>query len=117
MKINTLHLLSFFSTSFVIAIFLVIVGAISTAKAQTTFPNANTSVLNGLFTPTTADRFFEEGRRNFEKEAAILAHPEHYYREDILQTNNIDIKIIDETGEKIPISDYLEDPSQPELDE
>ena len=37
------------------------------------------------------------------------------YREDILQTNTIDIEIIDETGEKIPIDDYLEEPTQVEL--
>ena len=116
MKTNTLHFISFFGTSLLIAIFLVIIAAIGTAKAQNTLPNFNQSALNGLFTPTAADRFFEQGRRNLEREAEILAHPERYYREDILQTNTIDIKIIDETGEKIPIDDYLEDPAQPELD-
>ena len=113
MKINALHFISFFGSSLVIAIFLVIVGALGTAKAQTTVPKVNTSFLNGLFTPTAADRFFEEGRRNLEREAEILNDPESYYRNDFLQTNRIDIKIIDETGEKIPIDDYLENADPP----
>ncbi len=116
MKTDVLHLVTFFGTSLLIAIFLVIIAAIGTAKAQNTLPNFNTSALNGLFTPTAADRFFAEGRRNLEREAEILAHPELYYREDILQTSTIDIKIIDETGEKIPMNDYLEEPAQVELE-
>ena len=116
MKINALHFVTFFGTSLVIAIFLVIIAAIGTAKAQNTLPSFNQSSLNGLFTPTAADRFFEEGRRNLEREAGILANPERYYREDILQTNTIDIKIIDETGEPIPMNDYLEEPAQVELE-
>ena len=116
MKTNVLHFVSFFGTSLVIAILLVIIGAIGTAKAQTSLPNLNQSVLDGLFTPTAADRFFEEGRRNMERESQILAHPERYSREDVLQINRVDIKIIDETGEKIPISDFLEDSPQQELE-
>ncbi|MGK7895119.1 MAG: hypothetical protein AB4372_16225 [Xenococcus sp. (in: cyanobacteria)] len=115
MKNNTIHLVSFFGTSLAIAILLVIFGALGTAKAQTNLSNFPQQSLNGLFTPTAADRFFEEGRRNLEREAEILTHPERYYRDDFLQTNRIDIKIIDETGEKIPIDDYLEDSEQPEL--
>ena len=116
MTTNTLDFVSRFGISLAIAILLVIFGAIGTAKAQTDVTNASQSVLNGLFTPTAADRFFEEGRRNMEREVEILNHPERYYREDILQFNRVDITIIDETGEKIPISDYLEDNPQPELD-
>ncbi|MGB5635532.1 MAG: hypothetical protein WBM44_11625 [Waterburya sp.] len=112
MKTNTLDFISFLGTSLAIAILLVIVGAIGTAKAQTTVPNVGQSALNGLFTPTAADRFFEEGRRNMAREREILAHPERYYREDSLQINRFDIKIIDETGEKLPISDFLEEDPQ-----
>ncbi len=112
MKTNTLNFVSWFGTSLAIAILLVIVGAIGTAKAQTNAPNVSQSVLNGLFTPTAADRFFEEGRRNMERESEILNYPERYSREDILQFNRVDITIIDETGEEIPIPDYLEDNSQ-----
>ena len=116
MKTNTLNFVSHFGISLGIAILFVIVGAIGTAKAQTNVPNFSQSVLNGLFTPTAADRFFEEGRHNMERESEILNHPERYSREDILQFNSVDITIIDETGEKIPISDFLEDNPQPELD-
>ena len=116
MKTNALHFVSFFGTSLAIAILLVIVGAIGTAKGQTNVPNLNQSVINGLFTPTAADRFFEEGRRNMEREREILTHPERYSREDILQINTIDIKIIDETGETIPIDNFPEDTPQQELD-
>ena len=114
MKTNILHLVSFWGTSLAIAIILVIVAAIGTAKAQNTLPNFNQANLNGLFTPTAADRFFEEGRRNMEKEAEILAHPERYSREDLIQLNTIDIKIIESTEETNPISNFSEDSSQEE---
>ena len=116
MKTNTLHFVSFFCTSLAIAIALVIIGAMGTAKAQNTVPNLNQSVLNGLFSPTSADRFFEEGRRNMEREREILAHPERYSSEGILQINTIDFKIIEETGETKPISNFSEDTPQQELE-
>ena len=95
MKNNTLHFVSIFCKSLAIAIVLVVLGATATAKAQNTVPQIPDSVLNGLFTPTSADRFFEEGRRNLEREAEILVNPEHYHRESLLQINTTDIKIID----------------------
>lgn len=112
MKTNNLHSIAIFCNSLAIATFLVIVSAMGTAKAQNTLPNFNQSTFNALFTPTAADRFFEVGREQMEREAEILANPERYSREDILRTSTIDIKIIDETGEEIPISDFLEDSSQ-----
>ncbi|ELS02498.1 hypothetical protein Xen7305DRAFT_00022120 [Xenococcus sp. PCC 7305] len=115
MKTNALHFVSFLGTSFAIAVFLVIVGAISTAKAQSSLPNFRPSDINGLFTPTAADRFFEEGRRNMEREREILTRPERYSHTDILQFNTVDLKIVDETGKEIPISDFLEDSPQQEL--
>ena len=111
MKTNYLYFVSFFGTSLVIAIILVIVTAISTAQAQHSLPN-----LNGLFTPTSADRFFEEGRRNMEIEARILAHPELYSGENLIQLNTIDIKLIEETEETNPSSNFLEESPQEELD-
>ena len=95
MKNNTLHFVSIFCKSLAIAIVLVILGATATAKAQNTVPQIPNSVRNGLFTPTSADRFFEEGRRNLDREAEILVNPEHYYGEGILQINTTDIKVID----------------------
>ncbi|MDJ0904288.1 MAG: hypothetical protein QNJ55_36455 [Xenococcus sp. MO_188.B8] len=111
MKINALHFVSFFGTSLGIAIILVIVGALGTAKAQNILPN-----FNGLFTPTSADRFFEEGRRNLEREAHILAHPELYSGEDLIQLNTIDIKLIEETEETNPSSNFSQENPQEELD-
>ena len=116
MKTNILNFVSFFCTSLAIAIALVIIGVIGTAKAQNNIPNLNQSVLNGLFSPTSADRFFEEGRRNMERESEILAHPERYSSEGILQINTIDFKIIEETGATKPISNFPEDIPQQDLD-
>ena len=116
MKTNTLHFVSFFSTSLVIGIGLIIIGAMGTAKAQNTVPNLNQSVLNGLFSPTSAERFFEEGRRKMEREAEILADPERYQREDILQVDTIDIKRIEEMEKTKPIYNSPEDTPQGELE-
>ena len=108
MKTNTLHFVSFFCTNVAITLILVIVGAMETARAQNTLPSFNQSVLNGLFSPTAAERFFEEGRRDMEREIEILAHPERYKSEGILQLNTIDIKIIEESGETKPIDNFPE---------
>ena len=115
MKTNTLHFVSNFLTSLGIAILIVVFGAMGTAKAQNTLPKLNQSALNGLFTPTAAQRFFEEGRSNMEREAQILANPERYFSGDLLQINTIDIKLIEETGETKPPSDFSEDSPQHEL--
>ncbi|MDJ0649682.1 MAG: hypothetical protein QNJ60_13385 [Xenococcaceae cyanobacterium MO_188.B19] len=110
MKTNTLHSISIFCSSLAIAIFLVMVSAMGTAKAQNTLPNnLRQSAINGLFTPTAADRFFEQGRQQMEREADILANPERYYNDRLLQVNTIDIKIIDENGEPQPIPNFPED--------
>ncbi len=114
MKTNTLHFVSFVCTSFAIA--LVIIGTMGTAKAQNTLPNLNQSVLNGLFSPTAAERFFEEGRQNMEGEVQILANPELHKGEDILQINTVDIQTIKETEEKKPSFNVPEESLQKELD-
>lgn len=111
MKTNTLNFVDFFYTSLVSVLILVIVGASGTARAQNT-----QSVLNGLFTPTSADRFFEEGRRDMERQIEILVHPELYSREDILQINITDIKKIEETEETKPIDNFSEDIPQDKFD-
>ncbi|MDJ0572310.1 MAG: hypothetical protein QNJ53_25150 [Pleurocapsa sp. MO_192.B19] len=116
MKTNTLHFVSFFCTSLAMAIALVIVGAMGTGKAQNNVPLLDESIVNGLFTPTSAQRFFEEGRRNMEREAQILQDPEHYFGEGILQIKRVDIKIIEESGETKPIDNFPEDSPVHELD-
>ena len=112
MKTNTLHSVYFFCSSLAIAIALILVGATGTAKAQNAVPRLDEFDSNGLFTPTSAQRFFEQGRRNLDREVEILEDPEHYFGEDILQINSIDIKVIDETGSSRPIDNFSEDTPQ-----
>ncbi len=121
MKTNILRFVSFFSTSLAIAIALVIIGAMSTAKASNntsiprTPPNIRPSVLNGLFSPTASERFLEEGRRKMEREAEVLVHPERYKREGILKIDTTKIKKIEEIQEKEPTYHAPEDTSQQEV--
>ncbi len=112
MNTNKLNVVSSFCTSLAIA--LVIMGNISVAQAQNTAvpPNLNDSSLNGLFTPTSADRFFEEGRLKFEREIEILTNPEDYYNGAILQIETIDMKVIDEMGETKTIPNFPDDSLQ-----
>ena len=51
-----------------------------------------------------------------EREEQILANPERYRSEGILQINTIDMKLIEETGETKPIDNFPEDSPQHELD-
>ncbi len=104
--LNTLQFVSFFSTSLAISIVLVIISAMATARAQNTRPLLNQSVLNGLHSPTGAERFFEQRRRKMETEIEILTHRDRYFREPILQIETIEIKIIEETDETKPIDNF-----------
>ena len=52
-------------------------------------------VLNGLFTPTQSERFFETGREDFEREIKIFTHPERYLSNDLLKINSEIIQRID----------------------
>lgn len=115
MKTNNLHSIAIFCNSLAIATFLVIVSAMGTAKAQNTLPNVNQSTFNALFTPTAADRFFEVGREQMEREAEILANPERYYDANLLQIQTIDINMINELGETEPIPNFSEDSPQNHL--
>lgn len=112
MKTKFFHSISFFCYSLTIAIALILVGAIGTAKAQNEVPRLDEFDSNGLFTPTSAQRFFEQGRDNLDREVEILEDPEHYFGEDILQINSIDIKVIEETGSSKPTDNVLKDNPQ-----
>ena len=100
MKINTLHFGSFSCTSLLLASF--IISATDRAFAQSNILSIDRSVLNGLYSPSSAERFFEEGKRKIETEIEILKNPERYKHKDILQNNAVDIKIIEEMGETNP---------------
>ena len=56
----------------------------------------NLDSLNGLFTPTQSERFFQAGRENFEREIEIFTHPEKYLRDDLLQ---IDPELIEQMNQ------------------
>ncbi|MGB3640022.1 MAG: hypothetical protein WBA39_20970 [Rivularia sp. (in: cyanobacteria)] len=106
MKINTLHFASFFCIYGTFA--SVIVGAMGTALAESTVPLPSQSVLNGLYSPTASERFFEEGKRKIEKQTQILINPELYQREGILKNNIINNRI-EQLEETNPILNFPED--------
>lgn len=106
MRINTLHFASFFCIYGTFA--SVIIGAMGTAFAETTPPIPNQSVLNGLYSPTASERFFEEGKRKIERERRILINPEIYRREGILK-NNIVNNRIEQLEETNPILNFPKD--------
>lgn len=83
-----------------------------TAFAESTVPLPNQSVLNGLYSPTASERFFEEGKRNIERETIILFNPELYQREGIFKNNIVNTKIIEELEETNSIFNFPEDSLQ-----
>ena len=76
----------------------VMISTITTAKAQNNLPplQNNTSqvpnTLNGLFTPTAAQRFFETGKIYFEREIDFVSDSENYFNGDILQLDEEELK-------------------------
>ena len=80
MKIHPLQFVCSLFESLTLAVLIVLVGAIATAKAQTRL-----DVINELFTPTAAQRFLEAGRRDFEQQIDILVNPERYLNDDLLK--------------------------------
>ncbi len=100
MKTNNLLFIANLFESLTIATALILLGAIATAKAQNGIPATGASLtvetqtlmldrqnlsINGLFTPTAAQRFYEAGREDFEREMKYLRDSERYFSEDILQ--------------------------------
>ena len=86
-KMNSQHFVTRFQESLILAIAIVLATAVATAKAQQArvqTGNLN-PMLNGVFSPTAAERFFEEGRNFFDREAVFLSEPELYFREDIIK--------------------------------
>lgn len=103
MKTNALDFIAHLGKASVLAIAVVLFGAMSTARAQTDISNLHdSSVLRGLFTPTAAQRFFEAGRKEIEREAEILGNSELYFSGDILQ---IDPEIMEQIKEVQPQSE------------
>ena len=61
-------------------------------KAEST---SDLNSLNGLFTPTQSEKFFQVERENFEREIEIFTHPEKYLRDDLLQIDTKPIEQMD----------------------
>ena len=111
MKNNTLHSAVNLLESVVIAVVLVLITAIATAKAQNDSPQIPDSspALNGIFSPTAADRFFDAGREDFAREIDFLSNSDKYLNGDLLQ---FDEEIIKQMQETKPLSDYEVDDAQ-----
>lgn len=108
MKTNRKSLAVNCFNTLVLAVIIGILTAIA-AKAQ---DHLNFELLNGLFTPTESERFFQAGREDFEREIAILNHPERYLSGDVLQ---IDPKIIKQMNQLELPSDFEGDLSEYKL--
>lgn len=81
---NTLLLMANLSKFLGIAVFISLLGTIA-IEAQENPPQLQNSAVNGLFTPTAAQRFYEAGIKDFERKADFLIHPERHLSENILQ--------------------------------
>ena len=106
MKTNILHSVTNLFESLAIAIIIVLLSAVTTAKAQSNIPNIPNSILNGLFTPTAAQRFFEKGRTNFEREIDYLVNSDFYFNEDLLQIDPESRELMKET---MPLANFKQD--------
>ena len=107
MKTNTSGFVFNWFNSSLLAIAIVLLAAITTAKAEIYF-----DVINGLFTPTQSDRFFQAGREDFEREIELFTHPERYRSNDLLQ---IDPELIEQINRSRQLPDFELDNSQYEL--
>lgn len=107
MKTHTTGLIFNWFNSLVLAVAIVILAAITTAKAQVPL-----NVINGLFTPTQADRFFQAGRKDFEKEVERFNYPERYSGGDLLQ---ISPELIEQMDQPQELPDFGADNFQYEL--
>lgn len=90
-----------------VAIAIVITAAIGTAKGQDYY-----DAINGLFTPTQAENFFQTGREDFEREIEIFNHPERYFKDDFLQ---IDPKLIEQMDRSRQQHNFKQNSFQHEL--
>ncbi len=107
MKTNTSGWVFCWFNSVILAIAIVMLAAITTAKAQIYF-----DLVNGLFTPTQSEGFFQAGRADFEQEIELFTHPERYPSKDLLQ---IDPELIEQIDRSRQLPDFELDNSQYEL--
>lgn len=67
------------------AIAIITIGTITTSSAQNNIPAVQTPTFNGLFSPTAAQRFFETGRNNFEREIDSVINSKDRFSDDLLK--------------------------------
>ena len=96
MKNKFAHQVYRLSATILISLIMVILGGNATTNAQNTV-----NVINGLFTPTKAQRFFNEGRRNFDLQVEILNDPDYYFNQQIPQ---FDQRLLHKTVENSPLN-------------
>lgn len=96
--------------SVIVAFAVITMGTITTSSAQNNIPN-------GLFSPTAAQRFFEVGRKEFERERDFLIDSEDYLilndSEDDSETNllQLDSEAIEQIKEINSVYERREDNS------
>ena len=101
MKIDTLTL-AISSWKFIVINFFITLVITIPAQAQnlsSSIKNVNPAI-NGLFTPTAADLFFQEGREKFEEE--IQLNRNNNFDSDLLK---IDEELLKEQEENQPFQD------------
>lgn len=94
-----------------IAIAIITVGAITTS-AQDNIPAVQTPSFNGLFTPTAAQRFFETGRNNFEREIDSIINSEDRFSDDLLQ---LDRELVEQMKENPSTQNIRQSNRQPKF--
>jgi hypothetical protein len=95
-----------FGKSLFLAIAISLLSQISTTKAQNSLPNIPNSVFNGLFSPNAAQRFFETGREDFEREIKFVGNLERYFNGNLLQ---IDEKLIEQIKKNRTLQNFTSD--------
>ncbi len=86
MKTSTSGYVFNWVTSLIMAIVIVMLAAMTTAKAQKDIDiPKDIDTIEGLFTPTESQRFFQQGREDFAREVRMFLHPERYLNSDLLQ--------------------------------
>lgn len=115
MKTTTLGYVFNWVTSLIMAMAIVILAAMTTAKAQKGIEpnNIDLNMIDGLFTPTESQRFFQAGREDFAREIRIFLHPERYLKDDILQ---IDPELRQQMHQQRQTANFLAENAQYQLD-
>ena len=79
---KTIYLNIYGVNSLVLAIAILKMSDVKTVMAQN---NLGFDLINGLFTPTQSQDFFQLGREQFEKELEIFIDLENYLNDNLLQ--------------------------------